>query len=262
MNKQTTLDVLISLGLTLGEAKTYLALVSIENSEASPLAEIADVPQTKIYAYLKSLEQNHKIVRKVEIIGKPNQYSALDFDIVVSKLQADLVEKIQHAKEYVSNLQTPNEQIINSYVYTIQGERSLKLGLEDICLKAKENILIISSGNTYFVDIMEQHMKTRDIKKLQISDLFHKPSKILNIISKSDIFKQFSEMKFTTFFVDINIDNKSCQSVNILGYPNSIDQDPILVSINHPSIINFQMTVIKTMVNILETFDFQKLLEY
>ena len=43
-------------GLTEYEARAYLALLELENSEASPIADLARVPRTKIYQALDGLE--------------------------------------------------------------------------------------------------------------------------------------------------------------------------------------------------------------
>ncbi|MCE7734845.1 MAG: TrmB family transcriptional regulator, partial [Candidatus Heimdallarchaeota archaeon] len=51
-DKISAIQGLVSLGLSLGESKVYTALYTSGTLEATPLATIAEVPQSKVYSYL------------------------------------------------------------------------------------------------------------------------------------------------------------------------------------------------------------------
>ena len=61
MYKDDVIKTLVDLGLSTGEAKTYVALTLEGSSEATPLAQRAGIAQPKIYEYLKSLKDRNFI---------------------------------------------------------------------------------------------------------------------------------------------------------------------------------------------------------
>ena len=80
-NRTGAINGLVSLGLSLGESKVYTALYTNGTLEATPLAEIAEVPQSKVYSYLSSLEKRG-IVSKIAIDGKPNLFNTISYNIL------------------------------------------------------------------------------------------------------------------------------------------------------------------------------------
>ena len=71
-------------GLNTYEAKIWTALLSRGVSSAGELAEIANVPRSRSYDVLESLEKKGFIMMKV---GKPIQYLAIKPDQVIERVQ-------------------------------------------------------------------------------------------------------------------------------------------------------------------------------
>jgi len=71
-------------GLTEYEARAYLALLELENSEASPIADLARVPRTKIYQALDGLESKKLLV---VIPDRPKRYQVSPITSYIDSLE-------------------------------------------------------------------------------------------------------------------------------------------------------------------------------
>lgn len=77
-------------GLTEYEARAYLALLELETSEASPVADLARVPRTKIYQALDGLE-NKKLLTVIP--ERPKRYSVSPIASYMDELENNLRAK-------------------------------------------------------------------------------------------------------------------------------------------------------------------------
>jgi HTH-type transcriptional regulator, sugar sensing transcriptional regulator len=86
--------------LNLYEVKVWTALLSRGTSTAGELSNISDVPRSRTYDILESLEKKGFIVMK---LGKPIKFIALKPDEVVERVKKDLVK---YAQERTKRLET------------------------------------------------------------------------------------------------------------------------------------------------------------
>jgi len=86
--------------LNLYEVKVWTALLSRGTSTAGELSSISDVPRSRTYDILESLEKKGFIIMK---IGKPIQFVALKPEEVVERVKKNLMVK---AKEKTTRLET------------------------------------------------------------------------------------------------------------------------------------------------------------
>jgi HTH-type transcriptional regulator, sugar sensing transcriptional regulator len=87
-------------GLNLYEVKIWTALLSRGISTAGELSDIADVPRSRSYDVLESLEKQGFVVMK---LGKPIKYIAVDPEEVVERVKKNVA---LDAKEKVARLET------------------------------------------------------------------------------------------------------------------------------------------------------------
>lgn len=73
-------------GLTEYEARAYLALLELENSEASPVADLARVPRTKIYQALDGLETKKLLA---VIPDRPKRYQVQPISNYIESLESN-----------------------------------------------------------------------------------------------------------------------------------------------------------------------------
>lgn len=105
-------NVLSSLGLTNWESKTYLALLEIGSTTTGPLVKKCEVPQSKIYGILESL--NKKGLVGYILKGKIKYFQAADLD----RIMALFKEKENEIKNLLSNLkqkQSMQKQSVELY---------------------------------------------------------------------------------------------------------------------------------------------------
>lgn len=74
-------------GLTEYEARAYLALLELETSEASPVADLARVPRTKIYQALDGLESKKLLT---VIPERPKRYAVAPITSYIDELEGTL----------------------------------------------------------------------------------------------------------------------------------------------------------------------------
>jgi len=86
--------------LNLYEVKVWTALLSRGTSTAGELSNISDVPRSRTYDILESLEKKGFIVMK---LGKPIKFVALKPDEVVERVKKNLV---QYAQDKTKRLET------------------------------------------------------------------------------------------------------------------------------------------------------------
>lgn len=87
--------------LNLYEAKVWTALLSRGVSTAGELSNISDVPRSRTYDILESLEKKGFIVMK---IGKPIKFVALKPDEVVERVKKNLVVNAQEKSKRLESL--------------------------------------------------------------------------------------------------------------------------------------------------------------
>jgi HTH-type transcriptional regulator, sugar sensing transcriptional regulator len=88
-------------GLNSYEAKIWTALLSRGVSTAGELSDIANVPRSRSYDILESLEKKGFIVMK---IGKPIKYIAVDPHEVVDRVKKNVVVEAQRQAEVLDTL--------------------------------------------------------------------------------------------------------------------------------------------------------------
>ena len=90
-------------GLNSYEAKLWTALLSKGVSTAGELADISNVPRSRSYDVLESLENKGFVVAK---IGKPIQYIALPPQEVLLRVRKKIEEEAEKKIEKIENLKT------------------------------------------------------------------------------------------------------------------------------------------------------------
>ena len=94
--------------LNLYEVKIWTALLSRGVSTAGELSEIGDVPRSRAYDVLESLEKKGFVVMK---LGKPIKYLAVDPAEVVERVKKNIK---QHAEDHVQRLRSlDNTPVLN-----------------------------------------------------------------------------------------------------------------------------------------------------
>ena len=85
--------------LNIYETKVWLALLSKGIASAGEIAEISDVPRSRTYDVLESLEKQGFAIQK---LGKPIKYIAVKPKIIIEKLKKNLVRDAESSVEVLA----------------------------------------------------------------------------------------------------------------------------------------------------------------
>lgn len=143
--------------LNLYEVKIWTALLSRGVSTAGELSDIANVPRSRSYDVLESLEKKGFIISKV---GKPIRYIAVPPEEVIdrvkkkieddSKKRVELINQI-HSSELINELNvlhTQGSDLVEPTDLTgsIKGRESLYDHIRSRIKKAEKSVMIVTSG--------------------------------------------------------------------------------------------------------------------
>jgi len=144
-------------GLNLYEVRIWTALLSRGVSTAGELSDIGDVPRSRAYDVLESLEKKGFIVMK---LGKPIKYVAVEPDEVVERVKKRLSEKAKENVKRLDNLKKTDvlkelellhkqgvEFIEPSDLSgAIRGRHNLYQHLETMIKNAKSNVTLTTTN--------------------------------------------------------------------------------------------------------------------
>lgn len=151
-------------GLTEYEARAYLALLELENSEASPIADLARVPRTKIYQALDGLESKKLLV---VIPDRPKRYQVAPIAAYIDSLEANLMERattISNQKEALTEEFAPRGRVqmerAGGFV-VLKGRANISSKLCELMGKAQTDFAVATSAMgahrlAYHHDLVEQ----------------------------------------------------------------------------------------------------------
>jgi len=156
IDNQETIKKIRSLGLNTYEVKIWTALLSRGISTAGELSDIANVPRSRSYDVLESLEKKGFVVMK---LGKPIKYLAIPPKKALEKVKVHIEKK---TKNYISkitnnsfnnlinNLQEIHDRADSNqdqFVAVLKG-KNIQKHLEFLFRNAKENILLSIENKT------------------------------------------------------------------------------------------------------------------
>jgi len=155
--KKDFLNKLKNLGLNSYESRIWVALLSRGVSTAGELSDIANVPRSRSYDVLESLEKKGFIIMKV---GKPIKYIAVKPSEVIDRVKKKVEES---TKEQIESLEKINKspvieelKVLHSQGIdlvdpidlsgAIKGRHNLYNHLESLIKNSEKDILIMTSA--------------------------------------------------------------------------------------------------------------------
>ena len=194
--------------LNLYEVKIWTALLSRGVSTAGELSDIANVPRSRSYDVLESLEKKGFVVMK---LGKPIKYIAVPPKEVVERVKKNVqdyakeeVKKLTDLKntdviDELSTLNTQGVELIepSDLSGSLRGRHNLYNNLEYMIKKAEKSVLISTTGKEFitmaenFKPLFEK-LKKKKIKINIYTQINHQTKKHAEGISR------FAEIKHTT----------------------------------------------------------------
>jgi sugar-specific transcriptional regulator TrmB len=166
--------------LNLYEVKVWTALLSRGTSTAGELSNISDVPRSRTYDILESLEKKGFIVMK---LGKPIKFVALKPEEVVERVKKNLMRAAQDKTKRLENLKGDDVLEELNVLFSqgvkfvepsdlsgsLKGRQNLYNHLDMLIRDAEKTITIVTTAeglNRKFESIMPslEKMKKRGVK--------------------------------------------------------------------------------------------------
>jgi len=198
--KKDFLMKLKSLGLNSYESKLWTALLSRGVSTAGELSDIANVPRSRSYDVLESLEKKGFITMK---IGKPIKYIAVQPEEVIERIKKKIEEDTIHKRKLLDTMKSAgvlNELNLlfkngikmiepNELSGSLKGRQNSYNHLELLMKEAKNNIILMTTmeglerKHKSFKKIFKK-LKDKGIK-IKIAAPISKSTKIIDELSKT-----------------------------------------------------------------------------
>ena len=211
------LNKLKDFGLNTYEAKLWSALLSRGTSTAGELSDIANVPRSRTYDVLESLERNGFIVMK---LGKPIKYIAVPPNEVVERVKkrikkdADknvkIIDDIKDSK-ILNELNNLHEQGIELVEPTemsgaLKGRENLYHHLNLMVKNAEKSVVLVTSEKgferkTSLLKKTFEKLKQRGVS-IRIAAPIKKGNKFAKVLSKVAEVKTLKNMKARFCIID------------------------------------------------------------
>ena len=136
-------------GLTEYEARAYLALLELENSEASPIADLARVPRTKIYQALDGLEGKKLLV---VIPDRPKRYQVAPISAYIDSLEQSYKQRadsLSSAKDALSEEFAPRGKVQmerSGGFVVLKGRANISSKLCELMGKTEKDFAVATSA--------------------------------------------------------------------------------------------------------------------
>jgi sugar-specific transcriptional regulator TrmB len=160
--------------LNIYETKVWLALLSKGMATAGEIAEISEVPRSRTYDVLESLEKRGFIIQK---IGKPVKFLAVKPELVVEKLKSHVKTHYEERIDALERLKlNPDYKELES-IQNFLSEKSLKNEEISSLIKGKTNLYtqmkdLLENASKEIVICLDE--KEFEEKKRFFEDLYEK----------------------------------------------------------------------------------------
>jgi HTH-type transcriptional regulator, sugar sensing transcriptional regulator len=172
--------------LNIYETKVWLALLGKGIASAGEIAEISNVPRSRTYDVLESLEKRGFAIMK---LGKPVKYIAVKPNIILEKIKSNVLRdadervkslsKLREAQEYIELQQLYNtglEPVKSEEISgAIKGRSTIYNHIKELLESAEKEVIICTSVNEilsksrFFFSVFEKLNKSEVKIKMALS---------------------------------------------------------------------------------------------
>ena len=210
--QQEFLNKLKDLGINSYEAKIWTALLSRGVSTAGELSDISNVPRSRSYDVLESLEKKGFIVMK---IGKPIKYIAVPPKEVLERVKKNVKEEADRSinmleeirnTDILNDLTALHEQGVEMVEPTditgaVKGRDNLYNQLTMMIKEAEKSIILVTSaeGLKRKTEFLQKHLKKAKERGVDIK-----------IVAPTKDMKELSALKEVAEIKDLGLKGRFC----------------------------------------------------
>ena len=228
INSQLINQVKEYFNLNIYETKVWHALLSKGVATAGEIAQISEVPRSRTYDVLESLEKQGFAVEK---LGKPVKYIAVNPSMVLERLKSNILREADERSKMLAEIKTSDDykqiELLHKQGITpthsveisgmIKGRNNIYNHLKDMISNAKKEVIISTNSDELVKKKLMKHL-SNSLKRKDIS---------VKIAVSGDITDEIKELNAEIKNLDINgrfcvIDSKE---VLFMVTPESSEED-------------------------------------
>lgn len=207
-----------SFALNLYEARIWAALLSRGKSTAGELSDIANVPRSRAYDVLESLEKKGFVMMK---LGKPIQYMAVSPIEVIERVKKNERENLKQKEDELENLRNSDSlkkldtlfrkgiEYIDPTELSgiVKGRTNIYSKLENMITAAKKDVILVTSASGAIRKVESLKRAMEKAKKRGVNIKFSAPQtkdnkEIISYVKKLAQFKNLSNFDARFAVVD------------------------------------------------------------
>ena len=158
-HRDEAVDVLQELGLKEYEARCLVALTRLETGTAREVSEISEVPRTRVYDAIETLEQAGLIFTQH---GSPKRFRAVDIEEAARTLRRQKDRRIDDLETHLRRLDPPaetDEAVRQQEVWSLDGAAAIQTRTEDDVAKADEEVLLLVVEERLLTDTLIERLR-------------------------------------------------------------------------------------------------------
>ena len=148
---EQAVDILQQLGLKEYEANCYVGLSRVEDATAKELAEITDVPRTRVYDAIRVLEAKGL----VEIQhSNPQRFRAVPQGEAIGTLRDQFDARVDALSDSISNLESVerDRESITQEVWALSGSDAIANRTEQLIGESREEVVLVVGEESLVTD--------------------------------------------------------------------------------------------------------------
>jgi sugar-specific transcriptional regulator TrmB len=168
------------------EVKIWVALLSRGSATAGELSDISNVPRSRTYDILESLEKKGFIIMKV---GRPIKYIAVSPNDIVGRVKKDIeirtqetldnLEKVKETDSFKEIILLHKQGILgvdpSEVSGAFKGRTAIYTHLNDLFLNAKKEVIIVGTDNDFIRKIKHFKNNFNKLKQKDVKIRFYAP---------------------------------------------------------------------------------------
>lgn len=144
------------LGLKEYEAKAFIALTQIPNGTARDVSEISDVPRTRVYDAVESLESKGLV--EIQHVN-PKQFRAVSIDEAVSTLRAEYEARtasLRATLEEIQPVERGSDGDVPAEVWSLAGRSAIATRATKLIEGAQSEVVVFVGDESGFTEPMAE----------------------------------------------------------------------------------------------------------
>ncbi|MBO3801669.1 MAG: TrmB family transcriptional regulator sugar-binding domain-containing protein [Thermoproteota archaeon] len=185
--RDSLVERLMNLGLTLYEAKSYLALVKYGELTSTNLVKLTGIPQSRIYDVVSSLQRKGLIWVQS---GRPMKFRVVEPSIAIKRLTEEITKDSEELIDELSKYFLERKVIAGPSLWIVKGKKSIENWINKSIGESKKEILF--AAPLYLFETMYQTLldayERRNVSLTLViyykgghEELQHKLTKIANV---------------------------------------------------------------------------------